>query len=245
MRIASPKNIMTGMLLIIFTIGSDAQSSNERFKLDLKVMTGKCAGSDECTYKNASFPKLFSNFKNVSGFAASGIYMINDHFGSGLSVSRWSMDGWNCSDLTDYYSSSAFITSISPVAYLKSKDLLKIFTFFIQAGPSVSNIKADLKSPVFYTLKIPGGFADDVLSSNEINIGGSFSAGSVISITRAFGITIAGSWNITGTKSIIYPDKTTNIFSIDAGLDLNLNEVVYQLSKIRGFHILKNKRYYY
>jgi hypothetical protein len=140
------------------------------------------------------------------------------------------MRGWRCTDLDDYNSSSAFITSISPVAYLKSTHLLKIFTFFVQAGPSVSIIKADLKLPVFYAMNISGEPKDHVLSSNDLKIGFSFSAGSVISINPTFGISIAGSWDIMKTKSILYPDKNVSILSLEAGINIKL---------------FKDKRYYY
>jgi hypothetical protein len=231
MRYFSIKYIPIAILLVFITLRSEGQFPKKKIIFRSGIITGFCCGSSEYIYKNGSFPKLFSNYRETSGAGASVIYLINDHMGAGLSFRSLSLRDWNLANLHDYDSSGASVTSCKPVFYLQTSPLVNnVFTFFLLAGPSVSRVRVNLDYPVFFTENLSGDFIPTVLSSDNINLGFDLTAGLLISVNETFGISVAGSSSIIKTSSVIYPDKALSTFTLEAGIKIKF---------------LKDKRYYY
>jgi hypothetical protein len=221
-------------LLIIFfitTLVVTGQSYNKKLLISFSPVLGKPVGKPEKVYFNAVFPKLFTNMNLAAGGKISSVYLLNKHIGAGLTFGSVFLNGWSYKNLKDYTSSTAITGFVSPEIYIQSDDfLIRDLKAFGKAGPMFTAMNVKLKELIFSIENNSGKPLTKIYSSKCSGLGLDLTTGLTYAVNRNFNISIAFSWDLIKTESLLYPDTNLSICTLEAGIILK---------------ILKDKKYYY
>jgi hypothetical protein len=219
------------IILLLVTFSVSGQSYDKRLLIFINPVIGKTVGSTEMIYKNAVFPKLFTNMGLSVGGKMSFIYLLRKQFGAGIMLGSTYQKNWSYGYLEYYNSSTASVNFVSAQIYLQTDEILfRGLKVFGRLGPVLTSVNVKLKDQVFFIENNTGKPLTKILSSKSPGVGFDLSGGVNYKLNETCGINISLSYDYYKTESVLYPDTNLNFCSIEAGVILKL---------------FKNKKYYY